>query len=63
MMKNQKAMINSSIGKKQEINIGFDVENGVIRKIYNTYIYQPEVCFKGGTIEWYKDYAVNHRGK
>lgn len=45
--------------KKQQIVFRVDTENGVVRKIHNSHIYQPIICFKGGSVKWYDDIERN----
>lgn len=40
---------------KQNVVIGYEVENSVVKKVSHSYIFQPKVMFKGGEIKWHQD--------
>lgn len=45
-------------GIKQEITVVVELQDGKIKKIHNTYCYQPAIHFKGGSIKWHEDLSV-----
>ena len=40
---------------KQAVEFTVETKNGVIRRISNSVIEQPEIKFKGGKIKWFDD--------
>lgn len=40
---------------KQKIEIVFHVHNGAVDKIDNSFILQPVIKFKHGTVKWFVD--------
>lgn len=40
---------------KQAVDFAVETKNGVIRRISNSVIEQPEIKFKGGEIKWFDD--------
>lgn len=41
--------------RKQSNFIQTATKNNVVTTIKNSYIYQPKIIFKGGSIKWYED--------
>lgn len=58
MTDNNEFVRENRIGKKQEIEIIIEMENGIIKKIHNSKIYQPTIYFKGETIKWHDESCV-----
>ena len=40
---------------KQALQFAVEIKNGVITRISNSVIEQPEIKFKGGKIKWFDD--------
>lgn len=57
MEENEKSLCEGSAERKQEISIFVELKGGKVEKIYNSYISQPTINFKGGSIKWHKDQA------
>lgn len=55
MAENEKFFHEKNRGRKEEISIIVEVKEGKIEKIHNSYIYQPAIHFKGGSITWHED--------
>lgn len=55
MTGNEKSFHNDSVERRQEISVFVELRDGKIEKIHNTFIYQPAINFKGGSIKWHED--------
>lgn len=55
MTGNEKSIHNDSVERRQEISVFVELKDGKIEKIHNTFIYQPAINFKGGSIKWHED--------
>lgn len=55
MTGNEKSFHNDSVERRQEISVFVELKDGKIEKIHNTFIYQPAINFKGGSIKWHED--------
>lgn len=52
---NEKVFHKDKVGRRQEISVFVELKDGKIEKIHNTFIYQPAINFKGGSIKWHED--------
>lgn len=55
MEENEKSLREEGAERKQEISVFVELKEGKVKKIHNSYICQPTVHFKGGSIKWHKD--------
>lgn len=57
MEENEKSLCEDGTERKQEISVFVELKEGKVEKIHNSYICQPTINFKGGSIKWHKDQA------
>lgn len=55
MAENEKSFYKDSVERRQEIAVFVELKDGKIKKIHNSYLYQPAIHFKGGSIKWHED--------
>lgn len=55
MAENENSLREECVGRKQEISVIVELKDGKIEKIHNTFIHQPAINFKGGSIKWHED--------
>lgn len=49
--------------KKQTVNFAIKTENGVVKKIGQSAVLQPNPKFKGGSVKWFDDSKLIRTGK